>query len=384
MSNPFLIKGMRETVERLLGAVTKKERIIILTDADPDGVTSAVILKEALEVLGNPPFFVYFPNIEKEGYGLSETALNFLKDKSPALLMTLDCGIGNFREIELAKKNGFEVIVVDHHEILGELPRASIIIDPKQEKDESAFRELCAAGLVYKLARALLFEAQVKFAPERFLELAVIATLSDQMPRIGENEKILNDGLLSLKYTERKGLKALIEVSGLREFDQNEIREKIISPLASAGLKNHKSEAYLLLTENSFEKSVKMAKALLKKSKLRRERVSQIFEEAEERIDASLPLVFLGDPGWPVTLVGTVASKIHQKYKRPTFIFKKGKTKSRGSVRTPKEINSVKMMASCSSLLETYGGHSQASGFAIKNQNLEKFKECLINFLLSQ
>jgi len=379
--DPFLIKGTKETIDRILQAVAKKEKIILFGDADPDGVASVIILKEALETLGNPPFFVYFPNREKEGYGLNKKALNFLRDKSPALLITLDCGIGNFEEIEMAQNFGFEVIVIDHHEILNNLPKASIIINPKQKNDQYPFKRLCTAGIVYKLAKLLLFEAQKSFLPESFLELVAIATIADQMPLIGENERILKEGLLALGFTKRIGLKALMEISGFEDFTIKEIREKIIPPLVSANLKKHQNESYLLLTENSSREARKIAETLFKKQKMRSERIREIFEEAKEKINPALPIVFLGRESWPLTLTGTIAAKICQRYQKPTFIFKIEKTKSQGSARTPKEINSVKMMKKCSHLLETYGGHPQASGFRLKNENLESFKECLISSL---
>jgi single-stranded-DNA-specific exonuclease len=384
MTDVWQIKGAREFVDRILRACKNKEKIILFGDADTDGAASVIILKEVLEVLGNPPFFIYFPNRAKDGYGLNQTALRFLKDKAPALLIVLDCGIGNIRGVKLANRLGFEVIIVDHHEVLDGLPEASIIINPKQEKERDVFKELCTAGIVYNLAKSILFEAQMAFEPENFLELAVIATLADQMPHAGENEKILNDGLLCLKYTKRQGLKALIEISGIKDFSSGSIRKKLIPLLSSASLKNHKNEAYLLLTEQSIKKSEKIAKFLFKKSKLRKRRIRDIFEQAQARVDLISPVVFLGDENWPYPLVAVVASKLFCEYKKPTFVFKKGRDFSQGSVRTPKEINSVKMMAECASLLKTYGGHARASGFKIKNENLKKFEKCLIKALKEQ
>jgi len=380
MSDTFLIKGMRETIDRILQAVENQEKIILFGDADPDGVASVIILKEALEILGNPPEFVYFPNREKEGYGINRTALSFLRGKSPAILIALDCGIGNFEEIEIANKMGFEVILIEHHKVLDRLPKASIIVDTEQKDDKYPFKGLCTAGVAYKLAKVMLFEAQKSFEPEKLLELAMIATLSDQMPLVCENQKLIEDGLLSLKYTKRQGLKSLIETCGINDFSENEVKEKIIPPLASASTKDQKNEAYLLLTEKSYEKTDKIAKSLLKKSKLRKERAREIFEEALLKIDDSLPLIFLGEKDWPLTLTGTIASKLYQKYQKPTFVFKKEKIESQGSVRTPREMDSVKAMNFCSGLLETYGGHSQASGFRIKTENLEKFKICLVDY----
>ena len=134
------IKNIKKAGQRILEAAVSKEKIILYGDADMDGVASVIILKEALEILGNSPVQVYFPDREKEGYGLNKEALKFLEKFSPALLITLDCGIGNVKEVDLAKKMGFEVIIVDHHEALQKLPQASIIVDPKQPEDKYPFK----------------------------------------------------------------------------------------------------------------------------------------------------------------------------------------------------------------------------------------------------
>lgn len=378
MTDVFQIKGAKEFIARILKAVEHKEKIILFGDADPDGVASVVILKEALEILDNAPANIYFPYREKEGYGLNKKALRFLKDYAPALLITLDCGMSNFREIELAKTLNFEVLVVDHHEALEKLPPVSIIVNPKLESDLSLFKELCAAAIVYHLVKALLFLAPKKFNPERFLELAMIATISDQMDLENENDKILKEGLLSLQYTKRPGLKALMEISNFQDFNVQEVRQKLIPPLASASSKRHQSEIYLLLTETSYLKASKIAKTLFKKQKLRREKMAEILQETQKKIDFSLPIIFGGDQTWPLILTGSIASRICQRNKKPVFIYRKGKKESQGSVRVPKDVDSVKMMMNCSHFLEAYGGHQRASGFRVKNENLEKFKECLI------
>lgn len=375
------MKGVPEAIGRILRAVKTQEKIILFGDADVDGVASVIILKEGLEILGEPPFSVYFSNIEKDGYGLNQKAVNFLKAQSPALLIVFDCGITNFEGVKLAKKSGFEVIIIEHHEVLDRLPDASIIIDPKQQDDSYPFKEFCTAALVYKLVKALMVKAEKSFAPEKFLELAMLATLADLMPLDQENKKIVEQGLLSLQYTQRQGLKALINLKKIQEFDENTIRQKIMPALTSAGIKGHKSEAYLFLTERSLEKAEKIARILLKKNQLKRNKIKQIFEEAMTQIDDDCPIIFLGSEYWPAIFAGAVASRLCYQYKKPVFIFQKGKNKSRGSVRTTKGFDSVKMMAVCSDLLENYGGHTRASGFGIKNKNLEKFKECLVEQL---
>lgn len=374
------IKNLKKAANRILEAVKNKEKIILYGDADPDGIASVVILKEALEILGLTPAQIYFPNREKDGYGINEEALKFLKKTAPALLIVIDCGIGNVKEVDLAKKMGFEVIIIEHHEVLPQIPKASIIIDPKQKEDKYPFKQLACGAICYKLAKLLLSLAQKSYQPEKFLELAAISTLADQMPLLDENEKLVKEGILALNYTKRKGLKALIEETEFKNLGLEEIWQKIISPLNAAGFKDHLNEAYLLLTAERESKAKTLAKILIKKQKKRKEEIKRIFEEVEARIDFPQSLVFEGDPSWPLVLMGPVASKICRKHKIPTFLFKKGKKESPGAVRMPQGLDGVKAMINCRNLLKTYGGHSLAAGFRIKNENLEKFKESLIEY----
>lgn len=372
------IKNIDKAVARILGAIKSKERIILYGDADPDGVVSVIILEEALKVLGRKPARVYFSDREKEGYGINEKALNSLAKFSPALFIALDCGISNNKEARLARKMGFSVVIVDHHEIVGSLPEAEIIVNPKQKSDSYPFKNLAAAGVAYKLAKELLTEAGEKWRPEKFLELVFLATLTDQMILADENLKFVQDGISALGYTKRAGIKSLAKLTGLKNQILNEIRQKLIPALNAGGpAKNNLNETYLLLVEEDEKKAEKIAEKLIKKAELKKEVIQRIFQEIESRISPVIPIVFEGDPSWPLVLLGPAASRICQKHKKPVFLYKLGRKESPGAVRTPPGVDGVKMMEKCAKLLETYGGHPPAAGFRIKNENLEKFKECL-------
>ena len=158
------IKNIEKAAERIRQAAINKERIILYGDSDLDGIASVVILEETIKNLSGEVCAVIFPNREEDGYGINMRALEFLKDKSPALFITLDLGISNIKEVELANKMGFEVIIIDHHQILDSLPAAKIIIDPNQEGDTYYFKELCNAGLTFKLCEEILssFSANLK------------------------------------------------------------------------------------------------------------------------------------------------------------------------------------------------------------------------------
>lgn len=376
------IKNLRKAAERIKKAVKRKEKIILYGDADLDGVGSVIILKEAIRNLGGKVAAIYFPDRETEGYGINKYALNYLKAKAPALLIVMDCGIGNFEEIKIAKKLGFEVIVIDHHRVLGKLPKASIIVNPYQKGDKYPFKDFAATGIIFKLAEILL---QRKLSPtlrNNFLELTALATIADMMPQEADNLEFLEQGLPSLRNTFRPGLKVFWQLNEINGKASRQLAQKIISACHAGGTKKHLNEGYLLLTSTSIEEAEILARELLEKSWARHLQIKEITEETEERILKKLSdsIIFEGDSSWPILMAGPVASKICNTYKKPVFIYSQREKDSQGAVRTPAEIDGVKAMMHCSKLLETYGGHPRAAGFRIKNENLEKFKECLIKY----
>jgi len=377
------IKNLKKVAKRILKAIKNKERIILYGDADLDGIASTIILKESIRNLGKEVLRVYFPDREKEGYGLNQKALNLLKKEAPALLILLDCGISNFEEIKLAKKLGFEVIIIDHHEVLDELPQAKIIVDPKQKKDKYPFKGLSTAGIVFKLSEIIFGKNFSQNLKDSFLELVALATIADMMPQINENKTLIEEGLNSLRKTFRPGLKIFWEINDALNYRSiREISQKIISALNSGETKENLNTAYLLLTAGDKKAAARIAKELTEQSYQRQIRIREITREVEERVLKKMtePLIFEGSDLWQLSFLGPVASRICQRYQKPTFIFKIGKEESMGAVRTPQDINGVEAMKSCSKIFKTFGGHPLAAGFTIKNENLEKFKDCLIKY----
>lgn len=377
------IKNLKKVAKRIKKAIKNKEKIILYGDADLDGAASVIILKESIKNLGGKIARVYFPDRENEGYGLNQGALNLLKKEAPAILILLDCGISNFKEIKLAKKLNLEIIIIDHHEILDKLPEAEIIVDPKQPGDKYPFKGLANAGIVFKLSEALFLKKFPQRLKESFLELTALATIADMMPQINDNKILIEEGLNSLKRTFRPGLKVFSEIdNNLKYRSVGNIAQRIISALNSSETKEHLNTAYLLLTSSNEKEAEILAQNLIEKSYEKQMRIREITEEMEHRVlnKESEQIVFEGADFWQLFLLGSVASRICQKFQKPTFIFKQKEKQSMGAVRTPKGLNSVEAMESCSKLLETFGGHPLAAGFTIKNENLEKFKTCLMKY----
>lgn len=374
------IKNLRKAAERILEAIENKERIIVFGDSDPDGVGSVIILKETLEDLGLKPVEIYFPNRETDGYGMNESALKYLEKHAPSLLITVDCGIGNVKEVEIAKKMGFEVIIIDHHKVLSEVPDVEIIVNPKQDDDSYPFKEFAAAGLVYKLSQMLFSIASKEMNVNKFLELAALSTIADMMPMEDENERIVREGVLALNFTQRQGLLALMDLTDFKNWDIQEVREKIVSILNAGETENHINESYLLLIEEDKGEALKRAKKLIEKQSKKKLEIDRIVSETEERIDEFSEIIFEGDPSWPLVLLGPSASRLCNFYGKPVFMYKRLDKESPGTVRMPLGLDAVKAMTSCKELLKTYGGHPPAAGFRIENENLEEFKKCLIRY----
>lgn len=377
------LKNSDKFIKTIISAAHQKKRIVLLGDSDLDGAGAVVILREALSLLS--PFYrkknsvvVYFPDREKEGYGLNKKALSYLSEFAPALLILLDCGIGNSVEIEEAKKKGFEVIIIDHHEILPSIPKC-LIIDPKQKGDSKDLRILCTAGLVYELVSELLNKVMIPYNASQFLEVAALSTLADKVPLKGDNKRIVQQGIMALDYTQRPGLRALINLTGFLNQDLKEVEDKLLRALNSSQIVRHINEDYLLFEAQSQNKIQALVKKLIHQGKIKREEADKVLVEIVSRLDKKnqINIIFEGGKNWSLITLGRVASQLVNRYKKPVFLFKIRKKESVASARLPSGVDGVKALEHCSKLLLTYGGHAPACGFRVKNSNLDKLGNCL-------
>ena len=368
------IKNLEKASDRIKKAIANNERIILYGDSDLDGISSVVILEEAIKNLGGHVDCSFFPDRENDGYGINLNALKMLEGKAPALFITLDLGIGNVVEVDLANKMGFEVIIVDHHEPLSKVPNASIVVDMKQLDDPYTFKGLANVGVTFNLCMELLGDNISANLKNSFLELAALGTIADMVPQIEQNQVIIEEGLRSLKNTFRPAIRAFLELIGNGEVFEGSL-PKIISALNAAESLNFANESYMLLTSSDMKKCKDLAQMLLDKTAYKQIQIKNIVQEVERRMSQKPDeaVIFEGDPSWKLTLAGPVASIICNKYAKPAFIYKKMDKESCGSVRNPKDTNSVEAMKTCADFLITYGGHANASGFRVKNENLDLF-----------
>jgi len=376
------IKNLKKASNRILKAIKNKEKIVIYGDSDMDGVSSVIIVKDSITSLGGNVSKIYFPDRETEGYGVNKTALKRLKNEAPALFIALDCGIGNIEEVDIANKMGFEVIIIDHHIVPEKLPDAKIIVDPKQKGDEYPFKDFATAGIAYRLSILLLGDKMTDNLRRDVLELAAMATIADMMPKVEDNEEIIMEGLSSLKDSWRPGIQALLALERIRSSSLMSQVIRMNSLLNIRDVKEASPAAYRLLTVSDIDEAGRLTEKLLEQSALKKRKIKDVMEEVERRIALKKDsVIFEGDSKWELILLGVVCSILSKKYEKPVFLYRKDIEDSQGSIRAPQEgYNVVTAMDTCKDLLMTYGGHPPAAGFRLKNENLKKFNECLIEY----
>jgi len=392
MHNPFLMKGVDKLVSEVKSLLKNKKKIGIFTDFDVDGITGAAIFIETLVNLGFPKklIFLFIPDREKEGYGINENGINFLHAQDCKIFISIDCGISNFKEIEIIRKLGMKPIIIDHHQVPKKLPRAEIIINPLQRGDKYPFKNLAAGGISFKIAQALIKEIKkpklshnsVNKDEWSFLGLACLATIADCCPLLGENRILVKYGLASLQKTRRVGINEIINLCRIEKssLDSFDVSHKISPLLNSASRMDHATTAYNLVTTDSIFEAAFLAKKLVAKNRQRQESSRKVFSALDARVAKYeiLPNIIIeSDPDWPLTLAGPVASKILEKYSRPVIVFNKGYKKSQSSSRAVPGFNMVEALGKCSKYIEKFGGHPMAAGCTVDNKNFSNFKTCM-------
>jgi len=379
-ADPFLLKDMDKAVGRIRKAISGGEKILIYGDYDVDGITAVAILYSALKNLGASAEF-YIPNRVEEGYGLNLIAVKKAERDGVSLIITVDCGIASFKEIELANTLKIDTIVTDHHEILGgRVPDAYAIINPLQESCPYPFKHLAGVGIAYKLVKALY--ADTPFFAEDFLDLVSLGTIADIVPLVGENRILAKFGLEVLNRRERIGLSALIEVSGLNGKDVSTGHVGfIIGPRINAmGRIGSATKALELLLSSDKEEALKMAKTLDSENKNRQKIESGILEEAISKVEREVNfkqhrVIVLASENWHPGVIGIVASRIADRYYRPTILISLQGKHGKGSGRSIERFHLFDHLFKCKDLLAGFGGHESACGITIEKERIDEFRD---------
>lgn len=379
--DPFGLKGMEAAVGRIRLGLERNENIRVYGDYDADGISSTTLMIRLLNRL-NASFDTYIPHRVHEGYGLNKAALDDAKDKGISLIITVDTGISAREEVAYAAELGIDVVVTDHHEPPELLPDAVAVVNPKQHDCPYPFKHLAGVGVAFKLAHALLGEP-----PLEWLEIAAIGTVADLMPLTDENRLIVKLGLERMRNTSNTGLKALLGVAGIErsEVTETHIGFALAPRINASGRLNHANMAVKLLTTNSEQEAEHLAFDLDMLNKERQKIVEDITKEAHAQIaerELNAPdrrVIVVSGTGWNVGVVGIVASKLLEKYYRPTLVLAVDPDTgmAKGSARSIAGFDIFQALSACGELMDHYGGHQAAAGLSLPAERLPELAERL-------
>lgn len=390
LHDPFLLTDMAPAVKRILGAIARKERIAIHGDYDVDGVTSTVILRRILELLGADVIH-FIPERLRDGYGLQTPALDRLQAGGVRLVISVDCGIRAADAARHAASIGLDLIITDHHEPDDTLPPALAVINPKRHDCSYPDKNLAGVGVALKLVQALCLESDRSSWLPAFVKIAAIGTLADVVPLTGENRIIAKLGLGMLSTGPHKvGLRSLLDVCGLtgKEIDGYHIGFVVGPRLNAAGRMSTPDIAARLLLASD-ERMAEEARALaeqLNSENLRRQKEeTEIVAEAKKLVETDLDvgsrtvIVVAGDR-WHRGVIGIVASKLIDAFHRPAIVLSMDGDIAHGSCRSIPSFNMLAALESCAELMTRFGGHKQAAGLTIESSRIRELRARVNDF----
>ncbi len=381
LHDPFLFKHMEAGVERVIRALHNKELIYIFGDYDVDGITSASLLYLFFRDLGGNVQY-YIPNREDEGYGVSVAGVEQAKEAGANLLITVDCGITAVEEVDRARELDMDIIISDHHQAGDEVPSALAVINPKLPGSTYPFKELAGCGVAFKLAQAVAKELQLgESYLDRYLDLVAVGTAADIVPLVDENRILVNLGLKKVNQDPLVGLAALIETAHLRggQIDVGQIIYGIAPRINAVGRLGSADRAVDLMITQNAERARQLSMELEQENRNRRRidthTLDEALAEAEETHvpDDHYGLVLARDD-WHGGVIGIVASRLIEKYYRPTVMITVKDGIGKGSARSIPGFDIYDALNQCSDILEQFGGHTYAAGLSIKSENIEEFR----------
>lgn len=381
LHDPFLMRDMDKAIERIGEALAKKEHILVYGDYDVDGTTAVSLVYTFLKgYSGNIGY--YIPDRYKEGYGISRQGIDWAKENGYSLIIALDCGIKSNDKIEYAKTLGVDFIICDHHRPGAEIPDAVAVLDPKRNDCEYPYKELSGCGIGFKLIQAFAQANHVPFVQlEQFLDLVAISISADIVPITGENRILAFYGLQRLNKEPRPGIKAILELSGIRkELVINDIVFTIAPRINAAGRIEHGEKAVELLIQKKEDLASFLGDDINEQNTTRKNLDTLITDQALQQIERddsfrNRKSTVVYNSEWHKGVIGIVASRLTDKYYRPTIVLTRSNGHVSGSARSVKDFDVYNAIESCSDLLEQFGGHMYAAGLTMKEENVEAFSK---------
>jgi single-stranded-DNA-specific exonuclease len=383
LHDPWLMKDMEKAVSRILTAIDQKEKILVFGDYDVDGTTSVACMYDFLQgICTHHLLDFYIPHRYKEGYGVSRIGIDFAKQHGFSLIICLDCGIKSVDLVAYAKELGIEFIICDHHLPEPELPQAYAILNPKQNDCRYPYKELCACGVGFKLITALARRLAIPDSKIlSYLDLVATAIAADIVPITGENRTLAYYGLKKVNETPNSGIKALMTLNNWKKELRISNLVYIIAPrVNAAGRMDDARKAVLMFVAGSEEEALYFARMLHMDNANRKETDIIITEEALSIIEADESLkrrntTVVFQPHWHKGVVGIVASRLIEKYYRPTVVLTKSGEFAAGSARSVNGFNLYEAVHGCKEYLVGYGGHYAAAGLTLQLDQIKAFSE---------
>ena len=385
LHDPLLLSGMGEAVSRIRRALADGERILIYGDYDADGVSSTTLMIYLMRHLG-ATYDYYIPHRTKEGYGLHIPVLEHFHKKGYSLMITVDTGISAVEQIAYANSVGMDVVVTDHHEPPATLPEAYTLVNPKLPYCTYPFKGLAGVGVAYKLAQALLGAE----TPQAWTELVALGTIADLMPLADENRIMVKMGLALMANSSFSGIAALLRAAGWSSGDvtSTTVAFGLAPRINASGRMSHANRAVALLTADSMEEAEDTAEELDVLNKERQMLVDEMTQEALAQLEPQtknglIPdVIVVAGAGWNAGVVGIVASRLLERYYRPTIVLgiNPDTGECKGSARSIPGFDMYEALTDCADLLDHFGGHPSAAGMSLHESQMEPFKERLQSF----
>ena len=373
LKDPFDLAGVSEAVLRIKKAINNNQRIVIYGDYDADGITSTALLYKAISKIHNQVFY-YIPERDGEGYGLNKEALTQIINQETKLLITVDCGIKSFSLVKEFSEKGLDFIITDHHTPDDLIPEG-IVVNPKLS-NESDFYDLAGVGVAYTIARGLgEYYPEIKEIENQLLQLAALGTVADLVNLSVENRKIVRKGIIQLNINPLKGIKSIVDKNSVFEINSKTIAFLLAPIINSSGrMESPEIALKLLISENECEINVLSDELILLNNK-RKALVDKVYKEVQKIILEnhyfSDPLILAAKRDWPLGILGIVASKLMNEYSRPVILLSESENGLyKGSARSIEKYNIFNALKQSEFLIEEFGGHAQAAGLSIYENNI--------------
>ncbi len=386
LPDPSLLKNAQKASELIVEAVKARKRIVIYGDYDVDGITSTVLMYQFLKILGADVHY-YIPHRLEDGYGLNTYTLEEIATEGGQVVITVDCGITSIEEVRYARQLGLDIIIADHHHIGETIPDAIAVINPHFEDCCYPFKEMAAVGVAFSLLMVLkktvekdgFFRGQLPNLKE-YMDIVALGTVADMVPLVGTNRIFVKHGLQQMRENKRPGLVALAHVCGLKSLDEVTpaiISYKMAPRLNAAGRIGNAVKGVDLLLSPTYEQATKIAEELNVTNEYRQKLEAEIFDQAvkmvEERGLHRQHTIVLHSQDWHPGVIGIVASRLVERYYKPTIMISVESGIGRGSARSIQSLHIYNVLEHLNELLVQYGGHKYAAGLTIREENIETF-----------